>query len=174
MLHERSAYGLEKWDGTSSNLSASVLNHTSGSWKLGSWPNGGGIADNYITRYFAGWSALGRPASAGVHNITGIKPVNTAMFLRAVEHISRLDVVLVLEEAPTDEVARLLTALGLQPYQNSTRRGTRFSLAANNDLTDAALRALWKQHYWDGLIYALAQRRHHKLVEAWADVEARS
>lgn len=173
MLNERAAWGLEPFNTASPNLTAAILNHTSGGWPLGSYPDGGAVPDNYNTRFFAGYSALGRPSSAGVHNVKSLPPVTLEVFLRAVDNLARLDVVMVMEHAMEPEAGRLLAALGLRPFKKSTRRGTSFSKATHKGVTDFALSVLWRLHEYDMMLYAFAERRHRRLMAAWAELQER-
>lgn len=174
MLHERNAFGLVPQVGLDDDkLGMAVMNHTSGSWSPGSWPLNGGVLDNYITRYLAGHSSLGRPFKAGVHNVTNIVPVNRAMYDRAAHNLLNMDAVMVLEEASSPASGELLMALGLEPFAQSTREGTSFSLQSDYSRLDSAVQGrLQELHLWDHLLFGLARERHRQFLEAWVAMEA--
>lgn len=54
--------------------------------------DGGGIVDNYLTRYLTGWSALGRPTKAGVWGVTHPPPLTASHFLAALHNLQRMQV----------------------------------------------------------------------------------
>lgn len=77
--------------------------------------------------------------------------------------------VLVLEEV--DAAAPLLRALGLPPYASDTRAGTNFSTTGvSGQLSQRAQRHLERQHEWDLMLYAWAQQRHRRTLEAFAQL----
>lgn len=52
----------------------------------------GGIVDNYLTRFAAGWSALGRPTKAGVWGVRDVPPLTWRHFQRAMHNLERMQV----------------------------------------------------------------------------------
>ncbi|KAL4458052.1 hypothetical protein ABPG75_012917 [Micractinium tetrahymenae] len=148
----------------STDLSTEVLRHSRR-------PPGeaGGIVDNYLTRYAAGWSVLGSPTKAGVWGVRDVPPLTWRHFQRALHNLERMQVVLILEEI--DAAAPLLRALGLPPYSSETRAGTNFStLRTPRQLSQRAQRHLERQHEWDLMLYAWARQRHRRTVEAFAQL----
>lgn len=81
---------LTKEDGrdlSSIDVSAEVLRHSRR--KPG---EAGGIVDNYLTRFAAGWSVLGRPTKAGVWGVRGVPQLTWHHFQRAMHNLERMQV----------------------------------------------------------------------------------